>query len=49
MPVFTTAVSSDTYIKLIKRRYCHVDVGELLAYAGMKGRWFIGAFVRGRQ
>lgn len=37
----------DTYIKLIKRRYSHVDVGELLDYAGMKayevndqGHWF---------
>ena len=37
----------DTYIKLIKRRYSYVNIGELLAYAGMKpyevadqGHWF---------
>jgi HD-GYP domain-containing protein (c-di-GMP phosphodiesterase class II) len=37
----------DTYIKLIKRRYSYINIGELLAYAGMKpyevadqGHWF---------
>lgn len=37
----------DTYIKLLKRRYCYVDIDEVLQYAGMKayevadqGHWF---------
>lgn len=37
----------DTYIKLIKRRYSYVNIGELLRYAGMEpyevadqGHWF---------
>src|ERR1700674_1097934 len=37
----------DTYIKLIKRRYSYINIGELLVYAGMKpyevadqGHWF---------
>lgn len=37
----------DTYIKLVKRRYPHVEVADLLEYAGMKlyevsdqGHWF---------
>ena len=37
----------DTYIKLIKRKYSYINIGELLVYAGMKpyevadqGHWF---------
>lgn len=37
----------DSYLKLIKRRYAHVDIGEILTHAGMKpfevadpGHWF---------
>jgi HD-GYP domain-containing protein (c-di-GMP phosphodiesterase class II) len=37
----------DSYIRLLKRRYSHVDIDEVLAYAGMKlyevndqGHWF---------
>jgi HD-GYP domain-containing protein (c-di-GMP phosphodiesterase class II) len=45
-PLYNSRIA-DTYIKLIKRRYSFVNIGELLAYAGMKpyevadqGHWF---------
>lgn len=45
-PLYNSRVI-DTFIKLLRKRYPHVNVGELLSYAGMKahevadqGHWF---------